>query len=654
MNTKTKAKAEKLDFGADVSRLLGIVAHALYSNRDVFLRELISNSADACDRLRYEAVQKPELVKKDANFKIRVFKDAEARTLTITDNGIGMSREELIDNLGTIAKSGTATLMEQLSNTKNEEDKLNLIGQFGVGFYASFMVSDDVQVISRKAGEKETYHWSSDGQTGYEIREASKEEAELIDGNRGTVITLKINDDASDYLLDEKLIMVIRTYSDHINFPIYIGNPAKMDQEALKDEKPINAASALWTRPKHEISDEQYTEFYKHIGHGFDDPLLTAHWRAEGKIEYSALLFAPTMRPWDLYDPKRKHCVRLYVRQVFITDDCEGLIYPWLRFLRGVIDTPDLPLNISREMLQHNPVMARIRNNVAKKILKELDGLSKSDKEAFNTFWGQFGAALKEGLYDAHEHREDIFKVCRFYSTHKENELTSLADYVSRMKEGQENIFFISGENIDTVKNSPQIEGFKAKNIEVLFFTDTIDDFWLQMADSFDGKMFKSVTKGDIDLNSLGSKEENKEEKDDKKDKTDNKKIDALINVIKEFIKEEVGDVRISTRLTDSPVCLIASDGAVDMNMERVLKIHQKYDPDQGDGQNKRVLEINPNHPLIDKLANIADSSKDSDELRDASWLLLDQARIIQGEPVPDPTTFARRMAQFMEKGLAA
>lgn len=628
---------ETLNFGADVARLLDIVAHALYSNRDVFLRELVSNASDACDRLRYEAITRPELTKDDAVFRIRVNKDTKTRTVTIADNGIGMNREELVDNLGTIAKSGTKALMDQIGQVGDQAEKLSLIGQFGVGFYASFMVASKVEVISRKAGDDQAWYWESDGRTGFTVREAKKAETAQLESGRGTHITLHIIDDASDYLIDQKLKDVIQTWSDHISIPVYVGD----------DEQPANKGRALWARPKQDITDAQYTDFYKHISHGYDEPQLTIHWRAEGKIEYTALLFVPTMRPWDLYDPTRKTAVRLYVRRVFITDECEGLMYPWLRFMRGVIDSEDLPLNISREMLQHNPLITKIRSGVARKILSDLNRHAENDPDAYALFWGQFGAVLKEGIYDAHEHREDLFKVTRFYSTHKENTLTSLADYVSRMKDGQEHIYYISGENIETLQNSPQLEGLKSRGIEVLFFTDTIDDFWLQNAPDFQGKDFKSVTKGNIDLSRFDS--EKSEEKQNDEPKTEDPLIKKLAVLIQQHLMDEVGEVRLSSRLTESPVCLVAADNEVDLRMERVLKLHQKYAP-----QSKRTLEINPDHPLVKRLGALAGSDPDGDELKDAAFMLLDQARIIQGEPVPDPTRFARTMSRYMEKGLAA
>lgn len=628
MTAKPKTKpADQQPFSADVARLLEIVAHALYTNHDVFLRELISNAADACDRLRYEAIQNPDLTKDNAAFRIHIYKDTDARTLTVVDNGIGMDKRELTDNLGTIAKSGTARLMEKMkSSNKSGEDPLKLIGQFGVGFYASYMVADFVTVISRKAGSKTTWAWESDGRSGFTVREPTSEEKALLDGERGTAIILNIKDEGSDFLLDEKIKQTVQTYSDHVDVKIFLKKPEETDKG---EGQPANTATALWARPKNEITDEQYTEFYKHITHGFDEPLLTSHWRAEGKIEFSALLFVPTMRPWDLYDPSRKNAVRLYVRRVFISDSIDGLMYPWLRFVRGVIDSADLPLNISRESLQYNPVIAKIRSAVTKRILSDLDKLSRDDGPGFLTFWAQFGPAVKEGLYDAPKHREAIFKICRFLSTHDEEKFTSLDEYVERMKDGQSEIYYMSGENAAALRNSPQLEGFKAKGYEVLLLTDTIDDFWLQQVGDYKGHSFKSVTKGDIDF--------------DNQDETPEDEKPDILNRLKDILKDEVEDVKASRRLTDSPVCLVAPEQGVDMNMERVLKIHQQYNP-----TNKPVLEVNLKHPLLEKLQKLS-SERD---VEDAAHLLLDQARIIQGEPVKDTAGFARRMSDFMGRAL--
>ncbi len=622
---------ENMNFGADVARLLEIVTHALYSNRDVFLRELVSNSADACDRLRYEAIATPFLLQNHSGYRVLIERNESAKTLIITDTGIGMSKDEMTDHLGTIAKSGTKALMEQIKASGDKS--LNMIGQFGVGFYSSFMVADKVEVVSHRAGTNEVWHWESDGKTGFALREANDAEKEKVK-ICGTSITLHIKADATEFMQDHKIAEIIKTYSNHVAVPVYLDTT---------DKEPINSASALWMKSKSEITEDQYKEFYNGISGmmGMDHPVLTSHWKAEGVIEYSALLYIPSMRPFDLFDPTRKNSVRLYVRRIFITDNCEGLIYPWLRFVRGVIDSEDLPLNVSREMLQHNPVVTKIRSGVTKRILSDLQKLAKDDKPAFDTVWHQFGSVIKEGLYDATEHREDILKIARFNSTHG-SELLSLEDYVSRMKEGQDEIYYISGENIEALKNSPQIEGFKSRGIEVLLLKDTIDDFWLPVVQEYQGKKFVSATKGQIDL----QKFESPEQKDKAEAQTGSN--EKLLSALSQKLKDDVSAVRISTRLTDSPVCLIAGDNGVDLNMERVLKLHQQYE-----GQSKPVLEINPGHPLIKQLNQLAESGTSS-VLDDAASLLFDQAKIMQGEPVSDPVSFARRMAEFMQKGLKA
>lgn len=621
----------KQSFDTDVARLLDIVANALYTNQDVFLRELISNAADACGRLRYEGVKNPALAD-SISPRVHITKDTAARTLTIRDNGIGMNDKDLRDNLGTIARSGTAKIMEQVG----DKSALNLIGQFGVGFYASFMVASRVEVISKKAGTDSVWHWESDGKTGYSLRPATTAESERLLNGRGTTIVLHVKDSASEFLIDDKIKQVVLNWSDHIDVPVYV---------ELEDN-PVNAASALWTRPRETITAEQYSDFYHHIGHVFDEPILTAHWTAEGTIEYTALLFIPTMRPWDLYDPGRKHAVRLYVKRVYITENVENLMYPWLRFLRGIVDSQDLPLNISREMLQRSAVIDKIRRSVTKKILSELLALSKRDTAAFDTFWHQFGAVIKEGLYDAAEHREDIFKICRFFSTYGES-LTSLEDYIARMKPEQDAIYYITGEKRETLKNSPQLEGFAARGLEVLFFTDTIDSFWLQMAGDYQGKKFTSITQGDINLDAFET--QNKPDKSGEKTEAPAGDIEKLLTLLRTELAAEVGTVRISRRLTDSPVCLVADEKSVDMHMERVLKIQQKYDPNA-----KRVMEINANHALIKKLCRLAQDGGADQTLQDAARLLFDQALIVQGEPVNDPAAFVRRVSMLMEKGLAA
>ena len=632
---------EKMEFETDVFRLLDIVTNALYSNTDVFLRELISNAADACDRLRYEALQTPNLTKDSASFNIRLTPENNETTLTITDNGIGMNRKELIENLGTIARSGTAAILENLKSAQKDQD-VNLIGQFGVGFYASFMVAKQVDVVSRKAGDDQAWFWQSDGQTGFTIREASEAEQSRLTNAHGTSITLHIKSEGLDYLLEDKIKSIVLEYSDHVEVPIYLHDKFKSDEENTA-AAPINAASALWTRPKNEITAEQYKDFYHHIGNVFDEPLMTSHWTAEGKIEYTGLLYIPSMRPWDLYDPERKNALRLYVKRVFISDQLDSLIYPWMRFVRGIVDSQDLPLNISREMLQTNPVIQKIRNGVTKKILSEIDKLSRNDEDAFTTLWHQFGAVIKEGLYDAVEHRDDIFKICRFFTTHDGARPTTLKDYIERMSEDQDVIYYMSGDKIDSLRSSPQIEGFTARGIEVLLMTDTVDEFWLQQITEFDGKKFQSITKGSIDLDKFDKKEDTPESKDTSEDID----MEAFTTFLQTQLSEHIAFARSSRRLVDSPVCLVADDGGVDMHMEQVLKIQQKYEPNR-----KPVLEINPKHKLVQKLVDMAENDKENDLLKDAAQMLYDQALIIQGQPLPDRSGFAKRMASFMEKGL--
>jgi molecular chaperone HtpG len=637
-------RGQQQNFSADMSRLLDIVANALYTNPDVFLRELISNAADACDRLRYEALTKPALIKDESEFRIHVSPDRSARTLTVYDNGIGMNDAELADHLGTIAKSGTARLMEEVNKDKSGADKLKLIGQFGVGFYASFMVASHVTVISRKAGEEQAWCWASDGRSGFTVTPANDDQAKILNGIRGTAIILDIKDDASEFLIEEKLRQTVEQYSDHISVPIYLVEPALREGQTA-----VNQASALWMRSKNDVTPEEYQSFYRHITHGFDEPVLTSHWRAEGKIEFSGLLFIPLMRPWDLYDPTRRNAVRLYVRRIFISDNIPNLMYPWLRFVRGVIDSEDLPLNISRETLQHNPLITKIRSAVTKKILNDLNKLSQDDEPGFIVFWGQFGAALKEGLYDAAEHRDDIFKLCRFFSSRDDGtQLTSLDDYIGRAKDGQKEIYYLSGEKLETIKNSPQLEGFKSRDLEVLFFTDTIDDFWLQNAIEYKGFTFRSITKGDINLKFF---QKNGEQPIDNKNENEIENIDSLnsglLDALKNILKDQVDDVRFSERLTTSPVCIVAPAGGVDMHMERVLKIHQQYS-----GASKPVLEINKDHNLIRKMALMSQTESFKPQMEDLAFLLLDQARIIQGEPIPDPARFARLMAEYLETAL--
>ncbi|UKJ74018.1 molecular chaperone HtpG [Azospirillum brasilense] len=626
---------ERLSFQAEVSRLLDIVAHSLYSEKEVFLRELVSNASDACDRLRYAALTQPELSADDPNLKVRLIVDKEARTLTVADNGIGMNREDLVENLGTIARSGTAAFMRNLKDSAKEGDAkkdVNLIGQFGVGFYSAFMVADRVEVLTRKAGETQGWRWLSDGKGEFTI-------SDVADLPRGTQIKLHLREGDDEYLEEHRLSGIVRKYSDHIAIPILFGEG--------DEAKPLNSASALWMRSKNEITAEQYKEFYHHVGHAFDDPWLTLHWRAEGAIEYTNLLFVPSSKPFDLFDPKRAHRVKLYVKRVFITDSAEGLLPPYLRFLRGVVDSEDLPLNISREMLQHNPMLAKIRAGITRRVLSELGKKARDTEKAeeYAAFWENFGAVLKEGLYDDYEHRDDLLKLMRFRSTAGDG-LVSLEEYLGRMKEGQEAIFTISGDDIETLKRSPQLEGFKAKGVEVLLLTDPVDEFWVPSVGSFQDKPFKSVTRGGADLGKIqGGEEKPAEEKASEGELTD------LLVLLKLTLQDVVKDVRPSERLTDSAVCLVADENDMDMHLERLLKQHKQLGMDAPAA--KRILEVNPAHPLIKRLAERAKASGAATSLDDAAWLLLDQARIVEGEALPDPAAFARRLASAMEKGLA-
>jgi molecular chaperone HtpG len=628
---------EKLSFQAEVARLLDIVANSLYSNKEIFLRELISNASDACDRLRYAALTEPELAAQDPEFRIRLSTDAKAHTLSVEDNGIGMSRDDLVENLGTIARSGTAAFVQQL---EDKPEGVNLIGRFGVGFYSAFMVADRVEVTSRKAGEEAGWRWASDGRGEFTVGEADDAPA------RGTRIVLHLGKDGREYLDPMRLRQIVATYSDHIAIPVVLGEG--------EGEETLNAASALWMRPKAEISDEQYREFYHHVAHAFDEPWLRVHFKAEGKIEYAGLLFVPSMAPLDLFHPERRHGVKLYVKRVLITDDCAELVPPYLRFLRGVVDSEDLPLNISREMLQANPVLTKIRAAVTKRVLDALNKKAKDGADDYTAFWGNFGPVLKEGLYEDEGQRKTLLGLARFASTRGEG-LTSLADYVARMPEGQEAIYYIGGEDLGALRRSPQIEGFAAKGAEVLFMTDPVDEFWIPAVMDYEGKPFRSVTRGGADLDAIKTDKAEQEATADAPEQEGD--VDALVAFVKLALKDEVKDVRASQRLTDSPVCLVADEGDIDMHLERMLKQHKQLDH-----VSKRILEINPKHSLIRCLAarlgaegGKALSGPDGrTPLEEAAWLLFDQARILEGEPLPDPGAFARRLSALVERGLAA
>jgi molecular chaperone HtpG len=609
-------------FRAEVSRLLDIVVHSLYSDKEIFLRELISNASDACDKLRYQALTQPDLLPSGADFKIQIKADTKARTLTVIDNGIGMSRDEMIENLGTIARSGTAAFLEQLS--KAPKGDVNLIGQFGVGFYAAFMVAQMVEVKSHKAGTGESWAWRSDGKGEFSVEEDTKT-------TTGTEVILYLKQTEGEFLQEDRLRDIIIRHSDHIALPIYLNDV----------EAPANRAAALWLRNKSEITPEQYKEFYHHVSHAFDDPALSIHWKAEGKIEYTGLLFVPGMRPFDLFDPRRRHGVKLYVKRVFIADEAEGLVPPYLRFVRGIVDSEDLPLNLSREMLQHNPMLAKIKQGVTHRVLSDLAKFA-DNTEPYAKFWDDFGAVLKEGLYEDSENREALLKLLRFKTTQSDGKLVSLAEYVSRMKEGQDSIYYINGDNAEALLRSPHLEGFKSRGVEVLLLTDTVDDFWPGAVVEYQGKKFKSVTKAGQDLAKF--KAETKEG-EPQKEEAPAGETDALIALLKQVLADSVKDVRPSDRLTESPVCLAVAEGDIDIHLEQFLKQHNQIR-----NASARILEINPNHALIRKLSTRAKESGAEEAISDIAWLLLDQARLMDGETVGDPLAFGRRMGIVLGK----
>ncbi|MFQ5784645.1 MAG: molecular chaperone HtpG [Alphaproteobacteria bacterium] len=622
---------ETHSFEAEVGRLLDIVAHSLYSEREIFLRELISNASDACDRLRYAALTDPELMAGDPDLKVVVSVDPKARTLTVADNGIGMNHDELVADLGTIARSGTAAFVERLGGER--PDDAALIGQFGVGFYSAFMVADEVVVRSRKAGDDRGWEWRSDGKGTYTVGPADGEVA------RGAAITLHLRKDAREFVDTGRLRAIVKRYSDHIALPIVL--------KGKDGDETVNTASALWARPKNEITTEQYGEFYHHVGHLFDEPWLIIHNRVEGKLEYTNLLFVPSTKPFDLFHPDRKGHLKLYVKRVFITDDCEELLPGYLRFVRGVVDSEDMPLNISREMLQHNPVVAKIRKGLVKRVLGELRKKAEKAPEDYAEFWKNFGAVLKEGIYEDEENRERLIALARF-ETLSGDRLVSLDEYVGAMKEGQRAIYYISADTPEAARRSPQLEAFRARGVEVLLLTDPVDEFWVPAVRAYQEKPFKSVTRGGVDLDGIAEPDTAAEETAPDDDVAE-KDIDSLIASFKLTLADAVKDVRASTRLTDSPVCLIADEGDLDMHLERLLKQHKQID-----SASSRILEINPKHPLIRGLAKRVRKDGAADALADAAHLLLDQARIVEGEPPPDLAAFARRLAEVMRKSLAA
>lgn len=616
------SQTEKYEFQAEVGKVLDIVVNALYSHSEIFLRELISNASDAADKLRYSALTHPDLMKDHGAFEIILKPDKSAKTLSVIDNGIGMNKEELIQNLGTIAKSGSAEFAAHLTGDSKKD--MNLIGQFGVGFYSAFMVASKVEVFTRKAGDSTGWHWTSEGSGSFTIEE---DKATPV----GTNILLHLKKEFEEFLDPMRLRFIVKQYSDHVSIPIILENG--------KDRETLNSASALWARPKSEITEEQYRDFYRSLTHNFDDPWLTLHYNAEGIIEYKALLFIPSKAPFDLFQPDKKRGLNLYVNRVFISDEVEELLPHYLRFVRGVIDTNELPLNVSREMLQHTPVLAKIRKGIVTRLLEEMKKKS-SDTDSYNAFWKDFGIVFKEGLYEEPENVKKIAPLCRFYSS-KVDGLTTLDEYISRMAKGQKNIYYITGDDLTVLRNNPSLEGFAAKGIEVLLLTDPIDEFWPQVFNEWDDKKILSVTQPDKDFEEMKSLEKNDDEVLDDGLQT------LLVSKVKEILKDQVGDVQMTNRLNKSPVALKAANGQMSIHLERLMKQHGQ----QQAFASTRILELNPRHTLVRKLGQAVFDKAPDEKIADAVWILYDEARAIEGEPLQDPAGFMEKVNAFMEKG---
>jgi molecular chaperone HtpG len=626
MTTATDSAPVTQPFQAEVSELLNLMVHSVYSETDIFLRELISNASDACDKLRYEAIAKPELLGDGDAPKIRIAANKAAGMLTVTDTGIGMDRQELVDNLGTIARSGTKAFVAKLAEAK---DGTGLIGQFGVGFYSAFMVADRISVTSRRAGASEVWTWSSAGGAGFEVAPASEEDAARV--TRGTEIVLHLKDDAKKYLETHEIERIVGAYSDNIQFPIEL-----VPEEG--EPRQINSASALWQRPKSELKGEDYAQAYKSIANAFDEPAMTLHYRAEGRYSYAVLLFAPSAKPFDLFEPARKGKVKLYVRRVFITDDAD-LLPAYLRFIRGVIDSEDLPLNISREMLQNNPQLAQIRKAVATRVVSELEQLGEKEPDSFNKIWDAFGAVIKEGIYEDFERREKLLALSRFTTT--SGERRSLKQYVSDLKPNQTEIYFLVGDSIERLKSNPRLEAAAARGIEVLLLTDAVDAFWTSARLDFEGKSLKSLSQGDLNFDLIPLLDDNEEKKDEKPAADEA----STIAVIKASLGDRVSDVKASTRLTTSASCLVADSQGPDRELERILSQQQARG-----ARAKPILEINLRHPLVAAIAGAGSDKAKSDDL---SILLLEQAQILDGELPEDPAAFTARLNRLVLQGIA-
>ena len=627
----TNTPSETLGFQAEVKQLLHLMIHSLYSNKEIFLRELVSNASDACDKLRFEAIDSPELLQGDAELRVRVEYDADARTITISDNGIGLSREEAVANLGTIARSGTKEFFAQLTGDKQKD--AHLIGQFGVGFYSSFIVADKVTVRSRRAGldAAEGVQWESDGQGEFTVAQIDMPE-------RGTSVTLHLREGEDDFLSGWKLREVLRRYSDHISLPVQMRKEewdSEKSQQVKTDEwETVNQASALWTRSKSDITDEQYQEFYKHVAHDFDDPLAWTHNRVEGRSEYTQLLFLPKRAPMDLWDREGRRGVKLYVKRVFIMDDAEQLLPNYLRFVRGVIDSADLPLNVSREILQESRDVKAIREGSAKRILSLIEDLAENKPEEFAKFWEQFGQVLKEGTGEDPANRERIAKLLRFASTHTDSSVQSVsfADYVSRMKEGQDSIYYITAESYSAAANSPQLEIFRKKGLEVLLMADRVDEWMLSFLHEFEGKKLVSVAKGGLDLDQLADEEEKKQQTELAES------MKPLVERLQKALGEKVKEVRVTARLVDSPACVVVDADELSPHLRRMLQAAGQEAPEI-----KPILEINPEHALVTRINEAQDESFD-----EWAQLLLDQAMLAEGAHLEDAAGFVKRMNKLL------
>ncbi len=639
MSTQTKS------FKTEVSQLLDLVIHSLYSNKDIFLRELISNASDAIDRARFEAVANTDIQEPEGGWKVKLIADKEAKTLQIVDNGIGMNAEELETNIGTIANSGTKAFLKQLSEA-DAKDRPELIGQFGVGFYASFMVAGKVELITRRAGEDKAWKWVSEGDGTYEVSEAERE-------NFGTTITLHLheNEDATDYTQEYKLREIVKQYSDYIAFPVVMDVTRKeKDEEASEEgedpvykditsEETLNSMQAIWTRNKSDIEDEEYNAFYKGAFHDYEDPSKVIHWAAEGTTEFKGLLFFPKKAPFDLFYNEDAKGLHLYVKRVFIMNDCKELLPSYLRFVKGVVDSSDLSLNVSREILQNNPLVRRIGKNVTSKVLSTLKTMQDKEPEAYAEFWTEFGRVIKEGMHTDHANKDKISHLLQFESSKTEAGKTiSLKEYVNRMQPDQKEIYFLSGESRQVVENSPLLEAFESRNLEVLFLTDTIDEWVIPALDTYDEKPLKAINRGGVDLDSEDEKKE-KEEAKKQAEETYKPVLDAL----KESLKDQVKDVRLSDRLTDSSSVLVADDSGIDANMERMMKAMGQVIP-----ETKRTLELNPGHAVMEKLKAMVEADASDERIAEYGELLFDQALLTEGTPLPNPAAFAKRVSKLM------